>query len=208
MSDLQALIGERISEQRKRLRISQSELAERLGKSLRTVQKYESGEIDMPISVLQEISSILKVPINYLIGYDSSHIKIETLADVYAYIFELDRKKELKFDIEIIKEKESVRKAAMVFDIEGAEYNADFFNVIQKLKSNKEAINTYWVDYQTFDAWENSVIERTSSEFLSDKEREFLDETSRIEKRNELDRKKLEEMLAKQQADNNDDTEQ
>lgn len=208
MSNLQALIGERISEQRKRLRISQSELAERLGKSLRTVQKYESGEIDMPISVLQEISNILKVPINYLIGYDSSHIKLETLADVYAYIFELDRKKELKFDIEIIKEKEAVRKAAMVFDIEGAEYNADFFNIIQKLKSNKEAIDTYWMDYQTFDAWQNSVVERTSSEFLSDKEREFLDETSRIEKRNELDRKKLEEMLAKQQADNNDDTEQ
>ncbi|MEE1219677.1 MAG: helix-turn-helix transcriptional regulator [Ruminococcus sp.] len=208
MSNLQALIGERISEQRKKLRISQSELAEKLGKSLRTVQKYESGEIDMPISVLQEISDILKVPINYLIGYDSSHIKLETLADVYAYLFELDRKKELNFDIEIIKEPDSVRKAALVFELSTANYNAEMFNMLQRLKNNKEALSTYWMDYQTFDAWEKSVIENTNGEFLSDKEREILDEISLIEKRNEAERKRMEEMLAKQQADNSDDSEQ
>ena len=40
MDNLQTLIGERIAKQRKQLRISQIELAEQLGKSLRTVQKY------------------------------------------------------------------------------------------------------------------------------------------------------------------------
>ena len=50
MDNLQTLIGERIAKQRKQLRISQTELAEQLGKSLRTVQKYESGEIDMSVS--------------------------------------------------------------------------------------------------------------------------------------------------------------
>ena len=38
MDNLQTLIGERIAKQRKQLRISQTELAEQLGKSLRTVQ--------------------------------------------------------------------------------------------------------------------------------------------------------------------------
>ena len=107
MDNLQTLIGDRIAKQRKQLRISQTELAEQLGKSLRTVQKYESGEIDMSVSVLEQIANILKMPINYLMGYDSSHIKLETLADVYAYLFELDRKKELKFDIDFIKGPES-----------------------------------------------------------------------------------------------------
>ena len=109
MSNIHALIGERISDQRKRLKISQTELADLLGKSLRTVQKYESGEIDMPISVLEQISQILKTPINYLIGYDSSHIKLETLADVYAYLFELDRKKDLRFEIDFTKGPETIR---------------------------------------------------------------------------------------------------
>ena len=71
MDNLQTLIGERIAKQRKQLRISQTELAEQLGKSLRTVQKYESGEIDMSVSVLEQIADILKMPINSLIGYDS-----------------------------------------------------------------------------------------------------------------------------------------
>ena len=84
MDNLQTLIGERIAKQRKQLRISQTELAEQLGKSLRTVQKYESGEIDMSVSLFEQIANILKRPLNYLMGYDSSHIRLETLADVYA----------------------------------------------------------------------------------------------------------------------------
>ena len=52
------------------------------------------------------------------------------------------------------------------------------------------------------------VIENTNGEFLSDKEREILDEITLIEKRNEAERKRIEEMLAKQQADNSDDSEQ
>lgn len=62
MDNLQTLIGERIAKQRKQLRISQTALAEQLGKSLRTVQKYESGEIDMSVSVLEQIANILKCP--------------------------------------------------------------------------------------------------------------------------------------------------
>lgn len=104
MDNLQTLIGERIAKQRKQLRISQTELAEQLGKSLRTVQKYESGEIDMSVSVLEQIADILKMPINYLIGYDSSHIKLETLGDVYAYLFELDRNKTFALRSNLLKD--------------------------------------------------------------------------------------------------------
>jgi hypothetical protein len=127
---------------------------------------------------------------------------------VYAYLFELDRKKEIDFDIEIIKGPDSVRKAALVFELSTANYNAEMFNMLQRLKNNKEALSTYWMDYQTFDAWEKSVIENTNGEFLSDKEREILDEITLIEKRNEAERKRMEEMLAKQQAENSDDSEQ
>ena len=43
---------------------------------------------------------------------------------------------------------------------------------------------------------------------MSDKEREILDELTLIEKRNEAERRRMEEMLAKQQAENSDDSEQ
>ena len=40
-------IGNAIKKRRRQLKITQKEFAERLGKSERTIQKYESGEITM-----------------------------------------------------------------------------------------------------------------------------------------------------------------
>ena len=44
-------IGLRIRSYRKEKGLSQTELAERIGKSLRTIQKYERGEIEMSVAV-------------------------------------------------------------------------------------------------------------------------------------------------------------
>ena len=68
MNELNKLVGERIAQIRKYNRINQSDLADKLGKSLRTVQKYESGEIDIPLSTLAEIAEVLNTTLNYLIG--------------------------------------------------------------------------------------------------------------------------------------------
>ena len=67
MNELNKLVGERIAQIRKYNRINQSDLADKLGKSLRTVQKYESGEIDIPLSTLAEIAKVLNSTLNYLI---------------------------------------------------------------------------------------------------------------------------------------------
>ena len=197
MDNLQSLIGERIAKQRKQLRISQTELAEQLGKSLRTVQKYESGEIDMSVSVLEQIADILKMPINYLI-----HIKLETLADVYAYLFELDRKKELKFDIDFIKGPESVRKAILSFDLNAAEFNPSFYNMMEKFQTQRDSLETYWIDYNMYRDWEEKELQKNTSHFLSDKEYEILDHATRMKLFNEI----YMERTGKQA--NNDDTEQ
>ena len=53
-------IGQRIRAFRKGKGLSQTELAEKIGKSLRTVQKYEKGEIEVAVSVIGEIAGILK----------------------------------------------------------------------------------------------------------------------------------------------------
>ena len=48
-------IGLRIRTARKEKGINQTELANLLGKSLRTIQKYESGEIEVSIAMLNEL---------------------------------------------------------------------------------------------------------------------------------------------------------
>ena len=46
--------------------LSQQQLADKLNKDRSVISRYESGELDMPVSVLYEIAQILKVPINKL----------------------------------------------------------------------------------------------------------------------------------------------
>ena len=48
-------IGQRIKQLRKRKGLNQTELAQMLKKSLRTVQKYETGEIEVSIAVVNQI---------------------------------------------------------------------------------------------------------------------------------------------------------
>ena len=48
-------IGQRIKQLRKRKGLNQTELAQMLKKSLRTVQKYETGEIEVSIAVVNQL---------------------------------------------------------------------------------------------------------------------------------------------------------
>mgnify|MGYP001293117421 FL=1 len=56
-------IGKAIQKQRRAQKITQKEFAQRLGKSERTIQKYESGEILLKIDVLKQIANELNVPV-------------------------------------------------------------------------------------------------------------------------------------------------
>ena len=82
MNEINKLVGERIAEIRKYNRINQSDLADKLGKSLRTVQKYESGEIDIPLSTLGEIAKILDTTLNYLFIYLPVCTQMSVMHDV------------------------------------------------------------------------------------------------------------------------------
>ena len=200
MNEINKLVGERIATIRKYNRINQVDLAEKLGKSLRTVQKYESGEIDIPLSTLAEVAEILNTTLNYLLGYDTSHIKAETLSDVLEFFFEIDRKNELSFNMDIKKVgRDGKWECAFIFNgqDESALYNPDFCNVMENFSINRESLKAYWMDYEAYRAWQKVKMEHYSRCTLSNKVYEVLDRTTFIERRNELDRqdkqRKLEE---------------
>ena len=61
MNDMEiSTIGERIKTLRKKRGYNQKELADLLGKSLRTIQKYESGEIEVSIAMVNELAKVLR----------------------------------------------------------------------------------------------------------------------------------------------------
>ena len=96
-------IGKRIRLARKMRHISQTKLAEMLDRSLRTIQKYECGDIDVSISALVSICAALDVPLSYMIGLGTRRAVLTSLADVMDFLFLLDTADELDFDIEVEK---------------------------------------------------------------------------------------------------------
>ena len=96
-----AEIGARISALRKRKHYNQAFLASRLSKSLRTVQKYESGEIKISVDVANQLAFILDSTPEYILGYDSRTRTLKTMADVLDIMFELEDVANLDFNIHV-----------------------------------------------------------------------------------------------------------
>ena len=94
-------IGQRIRAARKQKGINQTELATLLGKSLRTIQKYESGEIEVSIAMINELAKVLDTTSTYLIGYEHDEKNIRSLSDIMDFLFKLDRVKGLNFRIDV-----------------------------------------------------------------------------------------------------------
>ena len=65
-------LTQRLKSARINSRLSQIQLAQRIGVSDKTISGYESGRIEPPLSKLKLISKTLNVSINYLIGNDSA----------------------------------------------------------------------------------------------------------------------------------------
>lgn len=92
-------IGKNIQKHRRAQKITQKEFAKRLGKSERTIQKYESGEIIMKLDVVKEVANELNIPFQELLypaGIDnaakepikqSTSYEFHTMSDVINALF-------------------------------------------------------------------------------------------------------------------------
>lgn len=58
--------GQRLKKLREERGMTQTEFGKAIGKCLRSVQKYESGDIDISLSMLYSISEVLGVTISFL----------------------------------------------------------------------------------------------------------------------------------------------
>ena len=203
MSSRSEEIGKRIKAARKRKKLSQTELANRLGKTLRSVQKYESGEIEPSIALLNTIASELSVSPAELIGYEAQSIRLDSLSDVFHVLSELDRKAGINFDIEI---KRPPRyegwSCALCFDGKqtDAPYNEDICLFLERYAEAREDLADYVTDRAYFDHWLETELAYYANTHLEDRPVETLTTEERIRRRNELDRQRMEQKQADEQA--------
>ena len=77
-----AKIGRYIAEKRKRARLTQRQLADKLGKSDKSVSKWERGICLPDVSVYMELCKILEISINeFLAGEDISEDSVREKSD-------------------------------------------------------------------------------------------------------------------------------
>lgn len=197
MSSNPAEIGERIKAARRAANLSQTELAKRLDKTMRTVQKYESGEIEPSIAMINAIARVLDVSPADLIGYKKPDIQLDSLSDVIAVLYQLNKKAGLRFEIDVKRPPHHDEwTCSLKFNghDHASEMNASLCLILENFRGEREKLETYWTDQAAFDLWIEKELAYYADAKLADREVEVLTTMERIQRRNELDRQMLEEM--------------
>ncbi len=184
-----AEIGARIRKARKLKRLSQTDLANMLDKSMRTIQKYESGEIEPSIAVINEISKILEVESSYLMGYKHNDNKMSTFSDIIAMITELNEKAGIHFDIDVKRPPQADEWSCSIRfngNDDAADLNSDLCLFLESFRDERERLETYWSDQAQYDEWVDRQLAYYSAINLKTKEKEELSYEERIRRRDEL----------------------
>jgi len=180
-------IGQRIKTLRKRKGLNQQQLAQTLGKALRTVQKYETGEIEVSIAVVNQIADILESTSTYILGYDASNTQIKSLADIMDFLFKLETVTGIDFKIDVQKPPRSKGwECSIAFDGKSAvDFNTDMCLFLEQWEEQREEIRAYNLTQKAYHKWQEQTLAYYAATSVKCEGPEELDEQTRIEKRNE-----------------------
>lgn len=175
-------IGNAIKKRRRQLKITQKEFAERLGKSERTIQKYESGEITMKIDLIKLVADELEIPWQELLEAKTDEIGIvssenefpacrfHTLSDVINALFTITEIKDIAFQLTCAKPPESPDwTSALMVDGKGSgTYNADFCLFMENWMNKLAALQIGSINQEQFETWKRETLEYYSDSYFSD----------------------------------------
>lgn len=125
-------LGKKIHDRRKSMRMTQRELADRIGKSVATVSKYEKGKIEISIDVLIDICVILNLSIYNLlpatVGSKASNANLykTRLPDkLYLYFFNTEKN---RIKCSVIENNNAVMRSTLFFGVGNVRdyFNSDF----------------------------------------------------------------------------------
>lgn len=181
-------IGQRIKLLRKQKGWSQTELADLMGKSLRTVQKYETGEIEVSIAIVNQLAGIFECTPTYLLGYEVKKSPIQNLSDIMNLLFQLELISDLSFDIDVKRPPRSDDwQCAIQFNGKNADakYNADMCLFLEQWEEYRDNFRTYGISKEKYLAWQERTLAYYAASSVDKKEIEDLDEDLRVLKRRE-----------------------
>lgn len=182
-------IGLRIRTARKNKGLNQTELAKLLGKSLRTIQKYESGEIKVSIAMINEIAKVLECDSTYLMGYDSQAKPLSNFSDILNFFCLLDRIKDINFEIETKRPPHHDGwECTIKFNGKdrAATLNQDICLFLEEFERQREAVSIYQTEYEVFRKWQDETLAYHANYKLEEKEVKTLPFEERMKRFQEI----------------------
>lgn len=175
-------IGNAIKKRRRQLKITQKEFAQRLDKSERTIQKYESGEITMKIDLIKQVADELDIPWQELLEAKTDKIGIVTeedfsssyrfhnLSDVISALFSMTELKDISFQLACAKPPESPEwTSSLLVDGKGSgAYNADFCLFMENWMNKLASLQSGTISRESYDTWKREMLDYYSDSFFSD----------------------------------------
>lgn len=198
-------IGKCMQTVRKGKKISQKELAERLNKSERTIQKYEAGEIDFSISTIKSIANELDIPWQELLGVETptislvdsneptNYYRFDTLADVINALFEITRIKDLSFGISNTKPPEDADWTSSL-TIDGkanAKYNTDLCLFMENWMNKLNLLQSQKMTEEDYIDWKKEMIAYYSDSYFSNIAAQLVKEKREREAKKDSSIKKI-----------------
>ena len=211
-------IGNAIKKRRRQLKITQKEFAERLGKSERTIQKYESGEITMKIDFIKLVADELEIPWQELLEAKTDEIGIvssenefpacrfHTLSDVINALFTITEIKDIAFQLTCAKPPESPDwTSALMVDGKGSgTYNADFCLFMENWMNKLAALQSGSINQEQFETWKRETLEYYSDSYFSD----FISQRAKSRKakgkQKKVDYSTIQIVSTREEPDNNE----
>ncbi|WP_195270542.1 helix-turn-helix transcriptional regulator [Eubacterium sp. 1001713B170207_170306_E7] len=141
MQNYDKSIGARLRALRKEKNLNQTELATLLGKSLRTVQKYENGDIEISLANINDIAKKLDTTATYLLGYQQDDTPLTGYLNVFETMFKLEEMADLGFRIEVKRPpKHDKWECSIVFDGKDKNFdlNADMCLFLEDWKERRK----------------------------------------------------------------------
>lgn len=153
-------IGIKIKLARKSKGIAQTEFADAIGKSVRTVQKYESGEISMPLEVLNSIANELELSLEDLLTEEQPGTNIDTFADIFSAILELENAQGIKLEIEEVPVSDNRKVLAMYCDAMeyDFQYNKTFSDFLKEFRFYRESRENGTIPEDIYQAWVKKTL--------------------------------------------------
>lgn len=182
-------VGQRVRKARKEKGYTQTELANILGKALRTIQKYEQDEIEISISMINQLAKVLDTTATYLLGYkiDTDKSKITCLSDIMAFLFEMEKVVGLKFDVDVKKPpRDDTWECSIKFNGKADEWNADMCLFLESWADTIEDFKSYNMSKRSYDQWKDKTLAYYSYGQVETTEPEELPADELQKKRNEF----------------------